>query len=116
LSSKLSLLFKEQSCTSFTYKSDIKSIIDLLINILILNSILDSSFKYPLLRSLSVPLLNSSKRLLTLDNNTIINIYTPILIVVSIDLINTKQALGPFLGGSKSMLEVGLKVGLYYRS
>jgi hypothetical protein len=35
-SSKLSLLFKEQSCISPTYKSDVKSIIDLhLIDILI---------------------------------------------------------------------------------
>jgi len=59
-----------------------------LINILILNSILDGGSKYPLLRFLSVPLLNNFEELLTLKNNTIINIYTLILIVVSIDFIN----------------------------
>jgi len=74
-----------------------------------------------------VPLLDNSKELLTLKNNTIMDIRTPILTVVSIDFINThyqtlrsehcvKQVLRPFLGGRESILKVGLKAGLYYRS
>jgi hypothetical protein len=54
-----------------------------------LNSILDGGSEYPLLRSSSVPLLDCSKELLTLDDNTIMDVYTPILTVVSIDFINT---------------------------
>ena len=53
------------------------------------NTILDSSSKYSLLRSLSISPLDSFRELLTLDNNTIMDIYTPILTVVSIDFINT---------------------------
>jgi hypothetical protein len=83
-------LFKEQSYISSPYKSDVKSIIDLhLIDIPIPNSILDGGSKYPLLRSLSILLLDYSKELLTLDNDTIIDIYTLILTVISIDFINT---------------------------
>jgi len=54
-----------------------------------LNSILNGGSEYPLLRSLSIPPLDYSEELLTLDNNTIIDIYTLILTVVSIDFINT---------------------------
>ena len=69
---------------------DVKSIMDLyLIDIPILNSILDGSSKYPLLRSLSMLLLDYSEELLTLDNDTIIDIYTLISTVISIDFINT---------------------------
>jgi hypothetical protein len=85
---KLSLLFKEQSYISFTYRLDIKSIMDLM-DTLMANSILDSGSKYPLLRFSSVLLLNSFRKLLTLNNDTIIDAYTPILTVMSIDLINT---------------------------
>jgi len=92
-----------------------------------LNSILDGSSKYPSPRSLSVLLLDNSKELLTLENNTIMDVYILILTVVSTDLINTyyqtsrskhcvKQVLGPFLRGRESMLKAGLKAGLYYRS
>jgi hypothetical protein len=83
-------LFKEQSYISSPYKLDVKSIIDLyLIDILIPNSILDGGSKYPLPRSLSIPLLDCSEELLTLDNDTIIDIYTLILTVISIDFVNT---------------------------
>ena len=83
-------MFKEQSYASSTYKLDIKSIIDLyLIDTPILNSILDGGSKYPLLRSLSILLLDCSKELLTLDDDTIIDVYTLILTVISIDFINT---------------------------
>jgi len=83
-------LFKEQSYISSTYKLDVKSTIDLyLIDILIPNSILDGGSKYPLLRSLSVPLLDYSEELPTLDDDTIIDIYTLISTVISIDFINT---------------------------
>jgi len=88
--SKLSSLFKKQSCTFSTYKSDVKSTIDLyFINTPTLNSILDGSSKYPLPRSLSIPLLDNSKELLTLENNTIIDTCTLISTVISTDLINT---------------------------
>ena len=53
------------------------------------NTILNSGFKYPLLKFSSMPLLNSFRELLTLNNNTIINIYTLILTVISTDFINT---------------------------
>ena len=83
------------------------------------NSIPDGSSEYPLLRSLSIPPLNSSKELLTLGNDTIIDIYTLILTVMSTDFVNThyqtlrseyyvKQASGLFLGDRESMLKVGL--------
>jgi hypothetical protein len=102
-SSKLSLLFKEQFYTF--YRSDVKSIMDLYF---IDTPILNSGSKYPLLRSLSILLLDCFKELLTLDNNTM-DVCTLILTVVSIDFVNTyyqtlkfkhcvKQALGPFLG------------------
>jgi len=88
--SELSSLFKKQFYTSFTCGLDIKSIIDLyFINTLTLNFIPDSGSKYPLPRSLSVLLLDNSKELLTLENNTIIDIYILILTVISTDLINT---------------------------
>jgi len=72
-------------------------------------------------------LLDNSKELLTLENNTIIDAYTLISTVVSIDLINTyyqtlrseycvKQVLRPFLGGRENILKAGLKAGLHYRS
>jgi hypothetical protein len=51
--------------------------------------ILDSGSKYPLPGSLSMPPLDCSKELLTLDNDTIIDAYTLILTVISIDFINT---------------------------
>ena len=53
------------------------------------NSILDGGFEYPLLRFLSAPPLDSSKELLTLDDDTIIDAYTLILTVISTGLINT---------------------------
>jgi len=59
------------------------------INTPTLNSILDGGSKYPLLRSLSMPLLDNSEELLTLENNTIINACTLILTVMSIDFVNT---------------------------
>jgi len=84
------LLFKEQFYTSSTYRLDVKSIIDLyFINTLTLNSIPDSGSKYPLLRSLSVLLLDNFKELLTLKNNIIIDVYTLILTVISTDFVNT---------------------------
>ena len=69
---------------------DVKSIIDLyLIDTPMLNSILDGGSKYPLPRSLSVLLLDYSEEPLTLDNDTIIDTYTLISTVISIDFINT---------------------------
>ena len=53
------------------------------------NTILDSGSEYPLLRSLSVPLLDSFGELLTLDNDTIMDAYTLISIVVFIGVVNT---------------------------
>ena len=122
-SSELSPLFEEQSCISSTCRSDVESIIDLM-DTPMANSILDGSSKYPSPRSSSVPPLDSSKELLTLGNDTIMDIYTPILTVVSTDLVNTyyqtprsefcvKQASGLFLGDRESLLEAGLEVGLH---
>jgi len=58
-------------------------------DILMLNSILDGGSEYPLPRSLSVPLLDGSEELLTLGNDTIMDTYTLILMVMSTDLVNT---------------------------
>jgi len=89
-SSELSPLFKEQSCTSSTYRSGVKSIIDLhLMDIPISNSILDGGSKYPSPGSSSMPPLDYSKELPTPDNDTIIDKYTPTSTVVSIDFVNT---------------------------
>ena len=93
-------------------------------DILMPNSILNGGSEYPLLRSLSVPPLDSSGELLTLNNDIIINIYTLILTVISINFVNThyqtsrsedcvKQASGLLLGDRESILKVRLRAGLY---
>ena len=123
-SSELSPLFEEQSCTSSTYESDVESAVDLLMDTPMPNSILDGGSEYPSPRSSSVPPLDSSGELLTLDNDTIMDACTPTSTVVSTDLVNThyqtprsehcvKQASGLLSGDRESMLEAGLGAGLH---